>query len=121
MKAVRAVATQNDDFLHALDLGAPLQSQREATAEITKLFFDQLGESLRKEEPWALTVAKNIGMSPVTLVHALHKFSSRVAWITNDVLFLQAAYEKQAEGLDFKDALTETGRAIPEYRIPAHI
>jgi ParB-like chromosome segregation protein Spo0J/2'-5' RNA ligase len=120
-KAVKAVLSQNQDFLDALDAGAPLQSHREAIKDITKLFFDQLAEGLGKQEPWAVKVAKSLGIEHGNLLNILHKFSSSVAWASNDIFFLQSAYEHQAAGMSLQDALKETGRVIPEYRVPTRI
>lgn len=121
MQAIKDVATQNQNFLDDLDAGAALQSHREATRDITKLLFDQLGEGLESEKPWALRMAKSLGMAPVTLLNALHKFSSKIAWTASDILYLQSAYENQSRGMSLKDSLRETGRTIPEYRLPTHI
>lgn len=121
VKAINAVTHQNQDFLDALDAGAPLQSQREDTAKITQLFFDQLTDALGKEEDWATKLAKGVGMSPVNLIKAIYKFSGKVTWVTNDIAFLQAAYEKTAQGMALKDALKETAKHIPDYRLPVRI
>ena len=51
----------------------------------------------------------------------LHKMSSKVAWPVSDLLFLEAAYEKQAAGIPLKEALRETGKTIPTYRLPTRI
>ena len=46
VKAIQAVTTQTDDFLPALDAGAPLQSQRENTSKLANLSFEQLSDGL---------------------------------------------------------------------------
>lgn len=121
-KAVKAVLSQNQDFKDALTAGAPLQSHREAIKDITKLFFNQLAEGLEKKDDWAMKVAKALGIEHGNLLNALHKLSSKVAWIANDVLLLQSAYEHQAkEGMTFDAAIKEAGRIIPEYRVPTRI
>jgi hypothetical protein len=122
-KAVKAVLSQNKDFIAALDAGAPLQSHREAIKDITKLFFDQLAEGLGKEEPWAKKIAEALGIEHGNLLNILHKFSSKAAWVANDIFFLQSAYEHQAADpkMSLEDALKETGRIIPEYRVPTRI
>jgi hypothetical protein len=120
-KAINAVVHQNQDFLDALDAGAPLQSQREDTAQLQKLFFDQLAPALEKEEPWALKLAKALGMSPVTLTKAVYKFSKTITWGSNDIAFLQATYEKMEAGMPLKEALAQTAKHIPDYRLPVRI
>jgi hypothetical protein len=119
-KAVRAVVNQNEDMLEALDVGAPLQSARNATRDLVKTFYDQMADGAEKGEPWATKLAKSVGLAPVELVKLLHHFSSKIAWPASDMMFLQAAYEYQEDhsGVSLHDALREVGRIIPEYRIP---
>ncbi len=121
VKAINAVTHQNQDFLDALDAGAPLQSQREDVAKVTQLFFDSLTKGLESEEPWATRLAKQVGMAPVDLVKGIYRFSGKATWTTNDVAFLQAAYEKVEQGMPLKQALTETAKHIPDYRLPTRI
>lgn len=121
IKAINAVIHQNQDFLDALDAGAPLQSQREDTAKLTQLFFDQLTDGLEKKEDWAAKIAKTVGMAPVDLVKAIYKFSGKATWLTNDIAFLQSTYEKVEQGMDLKTALRETGKHIPDYRLPVRM
>lgn len=121
VKAINAVVHQNQDFLDALDAGAPLQSQREKVSKFSKLLFEQLAGSLEKKEPMTLRIAKAIGMSPVTLTKALYDFSGKATWTVNDIAFLQAAYEKVERGSPLKEALTETAKHIPDYRLPTRI
>ena len=122
-KAVRAVLSQNQDFLDALEAGGALQSHREDLRDIHKLFFDRLADGLDKKEPRILKVAQALGIDKGNLLNLLHKPSSIAAWDSSDVLYLQAAYQYQAEhsGVSLKDALKEAGRIIPEYRLPTRI
>jgi hypothetical protein len=64
VKAIRAVTTQNDDFLAALDAGAPLQSQRENTNKLANLFFEQLSEGLKRKDPAIVRAVKAMGFDP---------------------------------------------------------
>lgn len=121
VRAINAVIHQNEDFKHALDLGAALQSHREETAKVTQLFFDQLVEGLEKKGPWALEIARRIGMSPIDLTKAIYRFSGRATWITNDIAVLQSAYEKEARGMPLAEALKETAKHIPDYRLPVRM
>lgn len=122
-KAIGAVWNQNQDFLDALDAGGALQSAHDATKDLVKTFYEQLGDATQKGEPWATKLAKSVGLAPVELVQALHKFSSKIAWPVSDMMMLQSAYQYQAEhpGVGLHDALREVGRIIPEYRLPTRI
>lgn len=121
VKAINAVIHQNDDFKHALDLGASLQSHREETAKVTQLFFAQLTDGLKKKSSWAIEIARRIGMSPIDLTKAIYRFSGRATWVTNDIAFLQSAYEKEARGMPLVEALKETAKHIPDYRLPVRM
>jgi broad specificity phosphatase PhoE len=123
LKAINAVIHQNQDFLDALEAGAPLQSHREDVAKVTQLFFDQLTEGLEKKQDWALKLAKQIGMSPVTLIKGIYRFSGKATWVTNDIAVLQSAYEKMQRSpqMSLADALKETSKHIPDYRLPTRM
>jgi hypothetical protein len=122
-KAMNAVWNQNQDYIDALEAGAPLQSAHDATRDLVKLFYEQMADAAEKGEPWATKAAKAIGFPPTTLVHMLHKLSSKIAWPASDMMFLQAAYEYQEAhpGVSLKDSFREVGRIIPEYRLPVRI
>jgi hypothetical protein len=122
IKAINAVIHQNKDFLEALDHGAPLQSQQFETKQFADLFFlrmqDELGDP---DSSKAKELATALGMSPVNLVKAIYKLSGQATWYTNDIAFLQSTYEKQERGMSLKDALTDTGKHIPDYRLMTRI
>jgi hypothetical protein len=123
LKAINAVIHQNQDFLDALEAGAPLQSHREDVAKVTQLFFDQFTDGLEKKEDWAMEAAKKIGMSPISLIKAIYRFSGKATWVTNDIAVLQSAYEKmgRSPGMRLSDALKETSKHIPDYRLPTRM
>ena len=122
-RAINAIWNQNEDAIEALDAGAPLQSFHSATRDLVKVFYDQMADAAEKGEPWATKLAKSVGLAPVELVKALHTLSSKIAWPVSDMMFLQSAYEYQADhaGTSLHDALREVGRIIPEYRLPTRI
>jgi 2'-5' RNA ligase len=122
VKAINAVIHQNADFLEALDNGAPLQSQQFETKQFADLFFNRMQDELGDpESSKAVEMAKALGMAPVDLVKAIYKFSGKATWYTNDIAFLQSAYEKQEKGMSLKDSLTETAKHIPDYRLMTRI
>ena len=122
IKAINAVVHQNADFLEALDHGAPLQSQQFEMKQMADLFFKRMQDELGDpESSKAKELAAALGMSPVRLVKAIYDFSGKATWYTNDIAFLQAAYEKQERGMALKAALTETAKHIPDYRLMTRI
>lgn len=122
VKAINAVIHQNADFLEALDHGAPLQSQQFETKQFADLFYKKMQDELGDpESSKTKELATALGMSPVNLVKAIYKFSGKATWYTNDIAFLQSTYEKQAKGMPLKDALSETAKHIPDYRLMTRI
>jgi predicted 3-demethylubiquinone-9 3-methyltransferase (glyoxalase superfamily) len=122
LRAIDAVTHQNKDFLEALDSGAPLQSQRQTLRDFNKVLFAKMAGELEMNPTTAQRVAKALGYAdPLKLIKAVYDFSGKATWVSNDIAFLQATYEKTARGMSLKDALTETGKHIPNYRLPARI
>lgn len=121
MRATRAVVSMDKDFLAMLDAGAPLQSQRFETDQFSKLFYEKMAKELEEDPAIAEQVAKAIGMAVPRLIKLVYRGASRSMWALNDVLFMQATYEKMARGVDRDTALRETGKHIPDYRLPTRI
>lgn len=122
VKAVNAVVHQNADYLEALDSGAPLQSHRDAIRDFSKLMFEKMTNELNSNPTVAGHVSKALGYAnPAKLVGALYKLSSKATWLSNDIGFMQAVYEKTAQGMPLQKAIDETGKHIPNYRIPTRI
>ena len=119
MKAIDAVIHQNQDFLDALDEGAPLQLPRLERDAATKLLIDRMGRELDANPTAAQKVAKALGYAnPAKLVRAIYKFSGKATWVTNDVAMLQATYEHmERTGQSFKEAVTDVSKHIPECRV----
>jgi hypothetical protein len=118
-KAIDAVAHQNEDYITALEHGAPLQSHRQGLWDMQKLIFESMGREIEKAGP---TLSKALGYAnPVHLVKAWYRLSGKITWVTNDVAFMQSVYQKQAGGMSLDDAISETAKHIPDYRIPTHV
>jgi hypothetical protein len=122
-RAIDAVIHQNNDFLSALDEGAPLQSARLDSGATTKLLLERMGRELEGNPTAAQQVAKALGyVNPAKLVRAVYNFSSKVTWVSNDVAMLQATYEHmERTGSSFKEAITDVSKHIPDYRLPTRI
>jgi hypothetical protein len=122
-RAIDAVIHQNNDFLSALDEGAPLQSARLDSGATTKLLLERMGRELEGNPTAAQQVAKALGyVNPAKLVRAVYNFSSKVTWVSNDVAMLQATYEHmERTGSSFKEAIADVSKHIPDYRLPTRI
>ncbi len=122
LRAIDAVVHQNKDFLEALDIGAPLQSQRFETRKFTRLLFEKMARELETNPTTAHQVAKALGYAdPAKLITAVYRFSGKVTWVSNDIAFMQAVYEKTARGMPLKTAIEQVGKHIPNYRLPTRI
>jgi hypothetical protein len=130
IRAIRAVATQNQDYLKMLDAGGPLQSWRKGMGDITKLFFRSLSDDIEAKDAAAIRLAKLVGfIDPKTdkislpVFQQLHSFSSKAAWLSSDAFFMQSVYEKMDRfpQMSVEDAIAETSRYIPDYRLPTRM
>jgi len=122
VKAINAVIHQNDDYVEALRSGAPLQSHRTELQQMQKLLFEKLGRELLETPSITDRIGDAFGyLNPVKMIKAWYGLSGRITWVTNDVAFMQAVYEKTANGMDMKEAISETAKHIPDYRIPTRV
>jgi hypothetical protein len=122
-RAIDAVIHQNNDFLSALDEGAPLQSGRIDSGATTKLLLERMGRELEGNPTAAQKIARALGYAnPVKLIRAIYNFSGKVTWLSNDIAMLQATYEHmERTGDGFKDAMADVSKHIPDYRLPTRI
>jgi hypothetical protein len=72
------------------------------------------------DEGIASTAARVTGLR---LANNLRKLGQKAMWMSNDIFMLQSAYEKQAKnpGMEFSEAMAQTAKHIPDYRIPPRI
>lgn len=138
MKAIKAVVNQNEDFLSALDQGAPMMSHRVDLQQLHHELFQTIVGHLEKNPGIADQIAKFTGydkMNPedtglvsavargtgLRMLNNIRKLGQKAMWMSNDMMMLQSAYEKMANGSDFTEAMKQTERHIPNYRIPTRI
>jgi GGDEF domain-containing protein len=140
VKAIKAVATQNKDFLSALDHGAPMMSHRTDLQQLNQKLFETIVGHLEKNPGIAGEIARLTGwdkadsadtgvvntLSRATglrMLNNLRKMGQKAMWMSNDIFMLQAAYEKMARdpNMDFEQAMGLTEKHIPNYRIPTRI
>jgi hypothetical protein len=138
IKAIKAVATTNGDFLAALDHGAPMMSHRSDLQELHGQLYESVLGALEKrpgilgeiarlsgwdklnpgDEGVASTASRVTGLR---LLNNMRKLGQKAMWMSNDIFMLQSAYEKQMKGTEFTDAMAQTAKHIPDYRIPPRI
>ncbi len=122
IKAINAVLHRNDDFLAVLDAGGPMQSQREETKHYSDILLSKLTDEMAADKTTREKVASALGYAnPLKMLDAMKEVSGKITWYANDIMFLQAAYEKTAKGMDLKAALNETAKHVPDYRLPTRV
>lgn len=140
MKAIKAVVNQNDDFLSALDHGAPMMSHRTDLQALHHELFQTIVGHLEKNPSVMSKIAEFSGYDKtgpedtgiastlaratgLRLLNNLRKSGQKAMWMSNDMFMLQSSYEKMAKdpGLTFEQAMKQTEKHIPNYRIPTRI
>ncbi|HEV7523016.1 MAG TPA: 2'-5' RNA ligase family protein [Candidatus Angelobacter sp.] len=138
MKAIKAVVNQNDDFLSALDRGAPMMSHRTDMQALHHELFQTIVGHLEKNPSIANKIAEFVGYEKtgpddtgvvntvargtgLRMLNNLRKMGQKAMWMSNDMMMLQSTYEKMAGGTSFDDAMAQTEKHIPNYRIPTRI
>ncbi|HEV7674371.1 MAG TPA: 2'-5' RNA ligase family protein [Candidatus Angelobacter sp.] len=122
IRAIKAVVTQNDDFVQALDHGAPMMSHRQDLRELHKHLVDSILGYLDHHTDVASMLAKAAGYANhLDMMKGLYKLGQKMTWMSNDIFFLQATYEKALGGMPFEEAAAETAKHIPDYRIPSRV
>jgi hypothetical protein len=124
VKSFNAVAHQNADFLDALDVGAPMHSQR----LLVQQFSDKLVKILQAQatNPGVLTKLQNALGAAVNIPHVMQTIvdglSSKITWPVHDMYILQSANAKmEARGMTLKQALDDTANYIPNERLPTRV
>ena len=122
MKALRAVMTRNADFVNALEKGAPLMSHRAAIQDLNKTFFETLTGQMEHDPTFRERVRKAFGLGvDDNPIDAIRRLSHDVAFVSNDIFYLQAVYERQRQGMSFGQAMRATNETFPEYRVPTRV
>lgn len=122
IRAIKAVMTQNDDFIQALDRGAPMMSHRQDLRELHKHMVESLLGYLDQHTDVVSRIAEAAGyMNHLDMMKGLYKVGQKMTWMSNDIFFLQSIYEKELGGMSFEDAAAQTAKHIPDYRIPPRV
>jgi hypothetical protein len=121
-KAISATLTMNQDYVDALEKGAPLLYSKTVNKDLYQLMLDKMGNELKQDQPLLKKIGDALGyVNPYNLVKAIYNFSGKATWSINDIAMLESIYEDMGEGLTMDQAIKETGKHIPTYRIPARV
>lgn len=122
-KAFTAVSQKNDDYTYALLHGAPIMNTSTNRSDLAQQLYDVLSSNIDSDIEASKTLAQKLGFQSILdMKKSFGKAWHGATWIPNDILTLQAIYERQAtKGMTFEEAVQETGRFIPDYRMPSRI
>jgi hypothetical protein len=66
-------------------------------------------------------IARVVDMSAPDLGRAIYRFSSKIMWAANDVFYTQLVMSKLGKGMSMPDAIRETEKHFPNYRVPSRV
>lgn len=122
IRAIRAVATQNEDYMRVLRSGASLPYSDLLTRDLHKALVAKLGEAVKTQpEAWQ-RVATIFGYAnPINMIKGIYGASSRALWSATDALHLASIFEEMDKGLSLEKAIKHVEEHQPNYRIPGQV
>lgn len=115
--AWKAVATQDASYLKFMHEGAGLMYPNVLLRDFSGKVMQQLSQV-----PEMGAVAKAFGYAnPVEMVRRVYALSRKTLWAGNDVIMMQAYFEKQLQGASVLGAIKQVEKHIPNYRIPDRV
>lgn len=121
-KAYTAITKKNEDYVYALQNGAPLMGSSINSKNLAEAIFDKLSGELEKDPDLHDKVMNTLKL-PGKFKDAIGKVWHGATWVPNDIFTMQAIYERMEQHPDmtFEDAAKETARFIPDYRLPSRV
>lgn len=103
-------------YLDMLREGAPLQYTN--NVQLGKRLVDMAQQDLTRHPDLLAGMAQRLGTTPVRILQAVRQRSHDLAFMSSDIAYLQGAYERMLEGKGARQAVAETSRHFPTYRVP---
>jgi hypothetical protein len=66
-------------------------------------------------------IARVMGISAMDLGRAVYRASSKTMWAGNDIFYTQRVMERMQNGMSMPDAIRDTERHFPAYKVPSRI
>src|SRR5438309_32714 len=121
VKAFNAAFHVNEDYIDVMRHGGGLMRENGTAAEVRSSLLDMARREL-KENPGTIDgMATHLGRTARDVVDAPWWLSHHATWATNDFFYLQRVFEREMEGMSRIDAIRQTDRFIPNYRLPGTI
>ena len=120
IRAVTAVTQMNDDYIQAMEAGASLRWASELYGNLPQALVQRASDDIDRLPGVRQRLARAFGFENPAQMLNPHKVSGHATWWTNDVLVLQALYERMdAKGETLQQAARQIHKTIPSYRTPA--
>lgn len=120
MPAIKEVMTQGPQFRSLLRDGGSLLSADVRNNHIQNMFMEK-GTKEFVNSPDGRAMAERWGMKPLELYNALSRKSSTAMWVVRDAMYMQLIKEKMLKGMSQKEAIFETERHLPAYKLPEKV
>jgi hypothetical protein len=117
MPALKSVITQDHAYRQTLLEGGSLLSARVRNNAFSEELFAKANREF-SQTPEFQSLAKRLGMKPIQLYEAISKKSNIAMWTVRDMMYMQLINEKMAKGMTRREAIVDTERHMPNYRIP---
>jgi hypothetical protein len=122
MDAMREVWNTGPRYLENLREGSGLQYGSTATQNFYRVLMDKVfNEQMANQRDWG-PLMKALGYTGVPqAVEHMYGLSSRALWMANDMFLLQRQFELQRQGVPLREAIFQSEKDIPNYRIPSEV
>jgi hypothetical protein len=117
MQALKSVLTQDAAYRQTLLEGGSILSARVRNSAFSEELFNKANKEF-SQTPEFQSLAKRVGMKPIQLYEAISKKSNIAMWTVRDMMYMQLINEKMMKGMTRKEAIVDTERHMPSYRIP---
>lgn len=119
-KAINAVMNQTPLYTDMLRQGAPLEYGNVNNKDLNELLLSKMGHEIDSNPQ--LDFIKKIfnqagAINPFSSKYAI----SKIAWLVDDVARVQRILERMSKGMTQEQAIKETNRFLPDYRLPSSV
>lgn len=121
VKAWNAAVHINEDYLDVMRHGGGVMRENGTAAEVRTSLLDMARRELQDHPDTLDGMATHLGRTAKDIVDSPWWLSHHATWATNDFFYLQRVFEREMEGMSRIDAIRETDRFIPNYRLPGTI
>ncbi len=121
VKAWNAAAHINDDYLDVMRAGGAVMQENGAAAKVRDAILDMARRELQQNPQIVDGLAAHLGRTAHDIAHSPWWLSHRITWLSNDLAYMQRVFERELEGMPRQEAIRQTDRFIPNYRLPGTI